>query len=79
MSAMGRKRVKLIDQIRRAASECDMSHYGLAKAAGMDVAAVSRFISGTRGLSMESIDALAAVLKLRIVSDKPKARKSGGK
>ena len=71
---MSKKRRKLIDQVRQAASECGLSQNALARAAGLDKAALSRFIVGERGLSMESLDALADVLKLRIVADKPKRK-----
>jgi transcriptional regulator with XRE-family HTH domain len=74
MPAMTKKQVKLIDQIRRAASECGMGQNALARAAGIDKGRMSRFISGERGLSMEALDALADVLNLRIVAGKPKRK-----
>ncbi len=71
---MSRKRLSFIDQVRRAASECGMSQNALARATGLDPGAVNRFIHGERGLSMESLDALADVLRLRIAKDKPKVK-----
>lgn len=68
---MTTKQRKLIDQIRQAASKCGTSQNQLAIAAGMNRATLCRFISGERGLSMENLDALAGVLKLRIVADGP--------
>ncbi len=68
---MGKRQPKLIDQIRQAVSKCGASQKALAHAAGMDKGALSRFVSGERGLSMENLDALADVLKLRIVVGGP--------
>ena len=64
------KRKGIIDQLRQAARDSSMSQNDLAHATGLDKGAVSRFVSGKRGLSMESLDAIADVLKLRIVSDR---------
>ena len=72
MPAMDRKQSKLSDQVRKAASECGISQYALSRVTGIDKAAMSRFISGERGLSIENLDALADVLNLRIVAGKPK-------
>ena len=75
---MTTKRVSFIGEFRRAARECGLSQNALARATGLDVAAVNRFISGRRGLSMKSLDTLADVLRLHIVSDgPPKARPKG--
>lgn len=71
---MSKKQRKLIDQVRQAARDCGMSQNALAREAGMDPGAVNRFISGERGLSMECLDALAGVLNLRIVANKPKRK-----
>jgi len=68
---MGKKRAKLSDQVRRAASDCGATQKALARAAGIDKGALSRFVSGERGLMLENLDALADVLKLRIVADGP--------
>lgn len=68
---MGKKQVTLIGQVRQAASKSGISQNALARAAGMDPTALSRFVSGKRGLAMETLDALAAVLRLSIVAGKP--------
>ena len=69
---MTTKQPKLLsDEIRQAAINCGTSQNRLAIAAGMNRATLCRFISGERGLSMEYLDALADVLKLRIVADGP--------
>lgn len=61
------KRVSLVDQIRRHAERSDLSRAEICKRTGIDKAALSRFISGERGLSIESLNALAACLGLVVV------------
>jgi hypothetical protein len=60
----------LTQQIRGAVKASKLSHYGPCKISGIDPASMSKFMTGKRqGLSMEALNRLAAVLKLRIVSD----------
>ena len=60
----------LTDQIRDAVKASKLSHYRLCKETGIDPASLSKFMTGERqGLSMEALNRLAALLKLRIVSD----------
>ena len=73
---MSKKQVKLTDQVRQAASKCGMGQNALARAAGIHKAAMSRFISGERGLSMEALDALADVLRLDVVVREKHGRKA---
>jgi plasmid maintenance system antidote protein VapI len=47
-----------------------VSRYRIAKDTGIEQSALSRFISGERGLSQDAIDTLADYLGLRIVVDK---------
>jgi transcriptional regulator with XRE-family HTH domain len=61
----------LSDQVRRAVADSGMSRYRVCKLARIDQATFSRFMAGTVGLSLATLDALAEVLKLRIVADKP--------
>ena len=75
MMAMTKSGQTFIDQVRRAARDSGMSRSALAEASGVDLAAVSRFVSGKRGLSVESLNALAKVLELRVVA----GRKAGKK
>ena len=75
---MSKKQVSLIDQIRQAASHCGMSQNALSYAAGLDSSAVNRFITGKRGLSMESLNALAEALHLRVVVDAEVRRMNPG-
>ena len=65
---MGKKRVRVSDQVRRAVDESGLSRYRICKEAGIDQAAFSRFMSGKGGLFMSNLDALADVLGLNIVA-----------
>lgn len=65
----------LTDQIRKVIDAGDKSRYQIAKETGIDEATLSRFIHGKGGLSMEGLDAIGRCLGLRIVTDKPKAKK----
>ena len=65
---------KLSDQVRRAVEESELSRYVTAKRAGIDHAAFSRFMAGSSGLSLDSLDRLADVLALSIVVGNPKRK-----
>jgi transcriptional regulator with XRE-family HTH domain len=72
-----KKQESLSDSIRRLIEEAlsdGITVYSLAKRAGIERAALGRFLSGKRGLNTESLDRLAAVLGWKIVVDR-----SGGK
>jgi transcriptional regulator with XRE-family HTH domain len=61
----------LTDQLRDAVKASKLSHYRLCKETGIDKASFSKFMSGERqGLSIEALNRLAAVLKLKIVSER---------
>ena len=78
---MGTKRAKLSEQVRRAVEESGMTRYAICKAIGMHESVMSRFMNGKGGLQMDSLDAVADLLKLNIVADKPRKGKAvrGGK
>jgi predicted XRE-type DNA-binding protein len=78
---MGTKRAKLSEQVRRAVDRAGMSRYAICKSIGMDQSIMSRFMNGKGGLQMDSLDAVADLLKLNIVADKPRKGKAvrGGK
>jgi len=63
--------LKLSDQLRRAIANCGQTRYQIAQATGIGQAALSRFVHGERGLSLESIDKLAEYLHLEVVMKKP--------
>jgi len=61
----------LTDQIRDAVKASKLSHYRLCKETGIDPASMSKFMNGQRdGLSTAALNKLAALLKLRIVSER---------
>ncbi len=66
-------KVGFVQQVREAVERSGMSRYQLSRQSGVDEAALSRFVHGG-GLSMDSLDAIAAVLNLDVV-----ARKGSGK
>jgi transcriptional regulator with XRE-family HTH domain len=61
----------LSDQVRRAVASSGLSRYRICKLGRIDQATFSRFMAGKVGLSLATLDALAEILKLRIVVDKP--------
>ncbi|QDV32371.1 helix-turn-helix domain-containing protein [Tautonia plasticadhaerens] len=56
------------DQIRDAVNASGMSRYALCKAIGLNQGAMSRFMSGKGGMSLENLDRLAELLGLSIVT-----------
>jgi len=45
----------------------DLTPYAVARAAGVDPGVVSRFLNGKRGMTLDTLDKIAAALKLRLV------------
>ena len=73
---MGKSRVKLSDQVRRAVDASGLSRYRICKTLGIAESTLSRFMAGQGGLSMEYLDALADLLDLDItLSRKPGPKK----
>ena len=66
--------MKLSAQIRLAVLVADVSIRHLCNVAGLQRPNVLRFMEGKRGLSVESLDALADVLGLRVMADKSKIK-----
>ena len=56
------------DQIRAAVDASDLTRYRICKNAGIDHGAFSNFMAGRRGMSLESLDRLTAVLGLRVTT-----------
>jgi transcriptional regulator with XRE-family HTH domain len=76
MKIMAKKQAnKLTEQLRAAVKNCGMTLGELTKATDIDKAALSRFLNGHRGVSMEAMDALGELLGLRIVANKTKPTK----
>ena len=66
---------KLSDQLRNAIMASDQSRYAMCKQIDLDQSVLSRFVAGKGGLSIESLDKLAEVLGLVLVTkNKSKGR-----
>ena len=72
---MGKKCVKLSDQVRGAVDASGMSRYAICKILDMDQAIMSRFMTGKGGLSMANLDVLADLLGLDVVARKKTPKK----
>ncbi len=57
---------RLSDQLRRIVDCCGLSRYEISKRTGIDEAALSRFVHGLSGLSLESIDRLGECFSLTL-------------
>lgn len=65
----------LVSVLREAIDESGKSQYQLAQETGIDKSALSRFVSGERGLTLDTAAKLAAVLGLEL---KPARRRRRG-
>jgi transcriptional regulator with XRE-family HTH domain len=74
---VGKKRVKLGDQIRRMVDASGLSRYRICKELGIAQSTMSGFMSGKNGLSLENLDALADLLDLNIITCKRQAKRKG--
>jgi transcriptional regulator with XRE-family HTH domain len=66
---------KLTDQLRRIVASCGKTLGQIARDTGIDKTALSRFLNGERGVSCAVMDTLGEYFGLRIVADKPQAKK----
>ena len=66
-------RMNVFEKLRSLIKASDKTMYVIARDTGVDRAALSRFMSGERGLSVESVEAIARLLghELKIVAVKP--------
>jgi transcriptional regulator with XRE-family HTH domain len=71
---MGEKRFS--DEIREAIAGAPLSRYEICKRIGFNEGAMSRFMAGRSGISMETLDKLAALLGLTVAA-KGRGRKGG--
>ena len=69
MDGMGTKRFS--DQIRDAVNDSEMSRYAICKAIDFNQGAMSRFMAGKSGLSLDVLDRLADLLGLSVVAGRP--------
>jgi ribosome-binding protein aMBF1 (putative translation factor) len=65
---------RIAEQIRAAIERSDLSRYEIAKRSGVDQAILSRFVAGNAGLNLDSIEKLAPVLGIRVVTTAGKKR-----
>lgn len=65
------------DELRRAIRESGDSMLAVCRAAKLDPATMSRFLSGERGLRLDTVDELCAMLGLRLVQ--ARKRKTGNR
>jgi transcriptional regulator with XRE-family HTH domain len=56
----------VIDQLRSEVKRAGVTRYRISQDTGIAEAILSRFVNGTRGLSMENIDALCRYLGLEL-------------
>jgi transcriptional regulator with XRE-family HTH domain len=68
---------KLTDQLRQIVMNCGQTRYQISKQTGISEPTLARLVSGERFLSPTALDTLAEYLGLRIVADKPQAKKGG--
>jgi predicted transcriptional regulator len=64
---MAPKKKNIVDQLRRAIADCGESEYAIAKGSGVSQSVVNRFVSGDRGISLETAAKLCEHLKLELV------------
>ena len=70
----------LSEMLKQLIENSGESRYQIWRATGIDQAVLSRFMNGSSGLSMESIDALGGTLDLEIVrrqTARPRQTKKG--
>ena len=69
---------KLSDQLRQIVEDCGLGQNEIARRAGVDKSALSRFVNGERGLSMKALDKVGKCLGLSFTTrGKFKKRKGG--
>jgi transcriptional regulator with XRE-family HTH domain len=66
------KRKTFSDEIRDLVEASGFSRYAICKGTGLDNGAMSHFLAGHRGLSLDSLDLLAGFLDLHVVAAKAK-------
>lgn len=73
MNAAERRR--LAEQLRQMIRDSGLSQAEICRRAEVDAAAVSRFMNGERGLSLETLERLAMVLGFDLVPRSPSSPK----
>ena len=63
-----KKRVPFSEEIRRAVRDCGLTRYRICKEIGITQPTMTRFMQGTGGLSITTLDKLAALLDLHVIA-----------
>ena len=63
------KTTTLADQLRTAIKTCGRSRYALSQETGIEQSTLSRFVNGKGGMSLDTADAIAKALGLKLTSD----------
>jgi hypothetical protein len=72
---MAKKKPTLTDEIRQAVDAAGVSRYRICKTLAIAESVLSRFMSCKAGLSLDTLDRLAALLDLHLASPKrPKTK-----
>jgi hypothetical protein len=71
---VGMAKKSFSDAMREAVRNSPVSRYKISQATGISQANLSRFVHGSAGLSLQSIDALYEFLNLSLVAPKHKGR-----
>ena len=78
MKPVKQERESLTNQLRRFLAESGRSLGEVSRATGLDTSALSRFVRGERGVSMQGLDALGDYLGLHLVKSRKKKKRKGG-
>ncbi len=65
---------RLSEQLREAIVKADVSRYRISVETGVDQTALSKFVLGRRGLSLEAMDRIGLYLGLSITTGRPRRR-----
>lgn len=76
---MATKRKPISEQLKDLILNADVSRYRIAQETGLTEAALSRFVNGVAGLSLDSIDKIGEYLDLEITTRKQNPRSRKGK
>ncbi len=61
-----KKRTTIVEQLRKAIADSGESEYAIAKGSGVSQSVVNRFVSGERGIGLETAAKLCDYLKLQL-------------
>ncbi|MCC6681138.1 MAG: helix-turn-helix transcriptional regulator [Phycisphaeraceae bacterium] len=67
---------KILNELKRSIRNGELTRYRIAQISGLTEAALSRLMSGERGLSIDAAEKLADALDLEIII-RPKSRRKG--